>query len=81
MGANGPEQMANRLLGAGLLLRKHKHQFGYLSAFRAAAQHDEDPEAEGPWDFSRDGQLTVILAALTAMRSTHNWVEKGISTF
>lgn len=75
--ANGGSQLANLLVGKGLM---HSHQqklVDSVSMFRNARSHHKDKKTLIPWHIDEDGALCSFFSATTAIKSIHAYISHG----
>lgn len=73
--ANGIGQVAMKMRGDDLILKRHLHGAHYLGAMRSPGSHGKQPETLESWEVDEDVALEVILATMDYIRSIY-WIVK-----
>lgn len=73
--ANGIGQVAQRLIGDNVVLKRHLHGANYLGSMRTPGSHGKEKETLEFWEVDEDVALQVILATLDYIRSLY-WYGK-----
>lgn len=73
--ASGIGQVAQRLSGDDVILKRHLHGANYLGSMRTPGSHGKEKETLKFWDVDEDVALQVILATMDYIRSLY-WFGK-----
>lgn len=73
--ANGIGQVAQRMSGDGLVLKRHLHGANYLGNMRVPGSHGKAKETLESWEVDEDVALEVILATMDYIRSLYWFVK------
>lgn len=73
--ANGIGQVAQRMSGDDLVLKRHLHGANYLGSMRIPGSHGKQKETLESWEVDEDVALEVILATMDYIRSLYWFVK------
>jgi len=73
--ANGIGQVAQRMSGDNLVLKRHLHGANYLGSMRVPGSHGKAKETLESWEVDEDVALEVILATMDYIRSLYWFVK------
>lgn len=73
--ANGIGQLASKMRGDGLVLKRHLHGANYLGSMRTPGAHGKEKETLESWHVEPEVALEVIIAAISYIRSIY-WFAK-----
>lgn len=74
--ANGIGQLAMKMKGDGLILKRHLHGANYLGSMRIPGSHGKQKETLESWEVEEEVALEVILTAMDYVKSLYCFIQE-----